>query len=94
MYLEVLLKYQRNQTILFNIDQVFFSQWFQPHETIHLSKVVSDVEVIALDTLKTLLQKFPDHQIFRRSELGQPKGRNQNNSIAFSSMQCAQLGNK
>jgi hypothetical protein len=94
MYLEVLLKYQTNQIILFNIDQVFFSQWFQPHETIHLSKVVSDVEVIALDTLKTLLQKFPDHPIFRRSELGQPKGRNQNNSIAFSSMQCAQLGNK
>jgi hypothetical protein len=94
MYLEVLLKYQTNQIILFNIDQVFFSQWFQPHETIHLSKVVSDVEVIALDTLKTLLQKFPDHQIFRRSELGQPKGRNQNNLLTFSLNAICNIKNK
>ena len=60
---------------LFDFNQVFFSQWFQPHETIHLSKVVSDVEVIAVDTLKTLIKKFPDHPIFRRAELGQPKGK-------------------
>ena len=66
--------------------QVFFSQWFQPHETIHLSKVSSDVEMIALDTLNTLKTSSPDHPIFKHQVLGKYKGgQNQENRIQWGS---------
>ena len=51
-----------------------FSQWFQPHETIHLSKVMTDVEFIAIDTLKNLKKSNPDHPIFKKEGINNQKG--------------------
>ena len=58
--------------MLYGSFQVLFAQWFQPHETIHLSRVISDVELIALDTLKMLKKVYPDHPIFKKNS--QQKG--------------------